>query len=139
MSRTVSDNVEVLQSITPKTGQSSDVNGNSIDTKDIANDDLQYFAVIGSVDDADGDETYTLKVQESSDDGNSDAFADTGDEITIDRSNDDDSVRVGQVLGTGTQRERYLRLVLVTGGTTPSIDIAAGFNLKRRSQPVNSN
>lgn len=139
MSRTVSDNLKVVQTLKPEEARSSDTNGQGVDTKDIANDDLLVVANVGLVDDADGDETYKIKIQESSDDGNSDAYADTGDEFSIDRTDDEDSVVLGQVLGVGTTRERYLRAVLVAGGTSPDIDVSVEFVFKTRSQPVNSN
>lgn len=112
--RSLYDAVEVKQSLVPDI-RSADANGTGVDT--LGYNSALVVVSTGAIDEADTDETYAVKVQESSDDGDADAYADiSGASVTITGA----GVQVIRVDGLGTSRERYLRAVLDVGGTTPS-------------------
>lgn len=128
------DNVGVYQSIAPQTGVSSDVTGSSVDTQGFYDGMLVVNA--GSLDDADGDETYEVKLQESDDDS---TWEDSGISITLDRTDDENAVRLARVKELNVVRSRYLRAQLVVDGTTPSADVSAEIALgEPTSGPVNT-
>lgn len=124
MAEKLKDNVKVEQSHAPQAGTSSDTNGSSVDTQGY-NDAMLVAHVGGTLDDTDNDETYEIKIQESSDDGSSDAWSDTGDSVTFTRGTDTNTIKTLRLDQPNVKYERYLRAVLVTGGTTPSIDFSS--------------
>lgn len=133
MSSKVFDNVDVKPSIDVQTGTSSDTDGSSVDTRGYR--DGMLVVHVGSVDDADGDETYDVKIQESDDDS---SWSDSGVTLSVPRDTSDNSVLVARVKELNVARSRYLRASLVTGGTTPSIDLAADIALGEPAKgPVN--
>lgn len=123
MAEKLFDNLDVNQSHKPQTGTSSNTSGSSVDTQGY-NDGLLVVHVGGTLDDADGDETYDIKLQESSDDGSNDSFADTGVSISLSRGSDTNTIKVARIDQLNVAFERYLRANLETGGTTPSIDFS---------------
>lgn len=72
---------------------------------------------VTAIDLAQADETYTFKLQESSDNGVLDAFADVGVAVAC--------TGTGIIMCKGFLTKRYARLVLTAAGTTPSITYAA--------------
>lgn len=124
MAEKLYDNLSVNQSHAPQAGTSADTDGSSVDTQGF-NDGMLVVNVGDTLDDADGDETYEVKLQESSDDGSSDAYTDTGISITLTRGTDANTVQLARVSELNVAHERYLRASLVTGGTTPSIDFSS--------------
>lgn len=112
--RSLYDAVYVAQSLVPDIRTAS-ANGTGVDTKGY-NSALVVVST-GAIDTSDEDETYTFKVQESSDNAVADAYADvSGATTTVTAA----GVAVIRVDGLGTSRERYLRVVATLAGTTPS-------------------
>lgn len=78
----------------------------------------QLLAAVVDVSDLDkaaGNETYSLKLQESADGVNN--WADIGPAVAV--------TEMGTAVVKGIVTNRYLRLVLTAGGTTPSITYSA--------------
>jgi hypothetical protein len=87
---------------------------------------------LGVHDRADGDETVLLKVQESSDDGSSDAYADVSGGATATLGNVTPNSTSGNIYMVEidlTKRKRYLRAATTAAGTTPSDACSAHFVL----------
>lgn len=126
----VYDEIKVLASLVPATRTAS-ANGTGVDT--LGYQSAQAVILAGDIDTASGDETYSFKVQESSDNS---SFSDvSGATTTVTADND---VKVIRIDGLGTSRLRYLRIVATLAGTTPSWPGTAVFNLGRAFQnPVN--
>jgi hypothetical protein len=100
-------------------------------------DNVEVVVSAGDIDLTDADETYAVKVQEGALSTLSDAADISGASVTITADNQLKTIRIVG-LGTGS-RKRYMRAVLTVGGTTPSIPLAAIFNLGRaHSNPVNT-
>lgn len=72
---------------------------------------------VSALDLADANETYSFTLQESADNS---TFTPAGAAAAV--------TAVGTVVVTGRVRQRYLRLALATGGTTPSITFKAWLN-----------
>lgn len=119
--RKVFDSVKVEQSIDPDV-RTSDADGSSVDTQGYT--DAMLVVSVGDIDTADGDETYTIELEESDDDSD---WSDVSDhDVTITADNEVDQVRVKALNVT---RKRYLRAVLNVDGTSPSFEGEAFFIL----------
>jgi len=126
----VFDAVKSEMSLVPNT-RTQDVNGNGVDTQGYNSAKLVVAA--GDIT-TNGNETYTIKVEESDDDQNYTAVADLTTAITA-----DSQVKNIRIEGLGTSRKRYLRAVLDVGGNSPSIPCSGVFELGRAfSEPVQS-
>jgi len=120
------DNLLLKQSIDAD-NYTADANGTGVDTK--GHHVLLAVISAGDVVGDDADETYTIKLQESSDDGSSDTYADiTGASVSIPRDGDNEPYYI-ELTGLGVDHERYIRAVLDVGGTTPAIDVSVVFAL----------
>ena len=128
----VFDAVKSEASLVPET-RTADANGDAIDTQGYNSAKLVVSA--GVIDRDDGDEGYSVRVEES--DASDAGFASVdGLVAVITASNQVKNVRIE---GLGTSRKRYLRAVLDAGGTTPSIACSAVFELGHAfSEPVQS-
>lgn len=118
--RTPATFLEVAQSINADPASATTTNGSSVDCRHF---DGGYAVIVVSTGTLVGSgHTVSVKIQESSDDGSSDAFADvsgtTFDDIT---ASNDVATYVGSIRLRG--RERYLRAVATTTGTVTSGDI----------------
>lgn len=112
---------------------SANTDGAGVDTKGYGNGLLAVQA--GMLESINLDETYEVKVQESDDNGVQDAFTDVADaSVTLDRVNSVDKQYVIELLGLGTNRKRYLRAVVVVGGTGPAGYISANLLLGQADQ-----
>lgn len=128
--RSVNDNIKVLASLVPAT-RTADANGTGIDT--LGFNSAQAVIVAGDIDLASTDETYAFKVQDSADNS---TFADISGATT--NVTADNQVKTIAIEGLGTSVNRYIRVVLDVGGTTPSIPCSAVINLGRAFRgPVN--
>lgn len=121
--KSVYDNIKVLASLVPAV-RTADANGSTVDA--LGYNSGQAVIVAGDIDLTTGDETYALKVQHSSDDS---TWADVSGATTTVTA--DNQVKVIRLDGIGTSINRYLRVVLDVGGTTPSIPCSAVINLGR--------
>ncbi len=130
--KSVYDAIKFLASFVPNARTASE-DGGAVDTVGFGSAALVISA--GTVDTADGDESYVFHVEES-DDGSTgwEPISDTEVEIT-----ETDEVGLIRLEGLNTgDRKRYLRASLVVGGTTPSIACSAVFALGRAfNEPVN--
>lgn len=130
---TVAENIKPVASLVPAV-RTANANGSAVDT--MGYDNLELVVSAGDIDLTDADETYAVKVQEGAQSTLSDAADITGASVTITADNQLKTIRIVG-LGTGS-RKRYMRAVLTVGGTTPSIPLAAIFNLGRaHSNPAN--
>lgn len=127
--RSVYDAIKSILSIYPA-AYTADQNGQAaVDTKGYNSGKLVVAA--GVLDNADGNETYVVNVEES-DTGSSGWTAVSGWSITLDKTADDNTVKNLRLEGFGLAgRKRYLRAVLDVGGTTPSAVVSAVFELGR--------
>ncbi len=95
-------------------------NGSGVDTMGFA--DARAVCHVGAATGTPDSYTVTWKIQESSDNGSSDAFADvSGLTAVCDADNELVTIDIPNV---GTVRERYLRVVgtpAFTGGSTPTV------------------
>lgn len=132
--KNIAENLQSLASIVPSV-LSANTDGSIVDTMGFNN--LELLVSAGTIDLADADETYAVKLQEG-------ALANLADAADIPSASvaitANDQLKTIQVLGLGTgNRKRYMRAVLTVGGTTPSIALAAIFNLGRAiTEPVNT-
>lgn len=102
--------------IDPDAYAATTTNGAGIDT-------MGYHQALIVVSAGDIDTSLDVKVQESSDDGSSDAYADiTGAAITQILAAADNVVAVGRINLNGT--ERYIRVVGTSAGTTCDYGVA---------------
>lgn len=116
--RDLANNVKVNIGLTPDiyTADKTDMTG--IDTKGF---DVGMLVVnAGTIDTADADETYAVKVYES--DALASGYTDTGISITVTASN---TVQKVAIPNLNTTRKRYLQVQLDVGGTTPSFEGSA--------------
>lgn len=130
--KSVYDAIKFLVTLTPNARTASE-DGSAIDTTGFGSAALVISA--GSVDTADGDESYVFHIEESEDGSTGwTPIADTEVEIT-----ETDEVQLVRLEGLNTgSRKPYLRASLVIGGTTPSIACSAVFALGRPyNEPVN--
>lgn len=127
--RSVYDNIKTRVSLVPATRTSS-TNGTAVDA--MGYNSAKAVICAGDIDLASTDETYAFKVQHSADNSTwADVSGATG-SVTA----DNDVVEIA-VNGIGTSVNRYLRIVLTAGGTTPSIPCSAVFELGRAfSNPI---
>jgi antitoxin (DNA-binding transcriptional repressor) of toxin-antitoxin stability system len=131
---TVAENIKPVASLVPAV-RTANANGSAVDTMGF--DNVEVVVSAGDIDLTDADETYAVKVQEGVQSTLSDAADISGASVTITADNQLKTIRIVG-LGTGS-RKRYMRAVLTVGGTTPSIPLAAIFNLGRaHSNPVNT-
>jgi hypothetical protein len=79
---------------------------------------------VTALDKTDTDETYAFKLQQAADDGTGAADAATVEDIGAAVS----ATEVGIVLAKGFVTQRFVRLVLDVGGTTPSITYTGQLN-----------
>lgn len=125
MARNPSDNLKVVQSIAPTaTGLTTTTNGAGVDCRG-----YQYALVVVNVGAVTGTSpTMDVKIQQSSDDGSSDAYGDvTSATFTQITASNDDTVYVGEL--KCEELERYLRPVATIGGTTPVFPTGVTFIL----------
>ena len=127
--KTVAENIKPVVSIEPDT-KTTTVDGSVVDT--FGFDNLQVVISAGVIDTGDGDETYSVKLQEGAASDGSDMADITGTSLDITASHQLKTIGV-MGLGTGV-RKRYQRVVLTIGGTTPSILVGALFNLGRGAE-----
>lgn len=127
--RSVYDNIKTSVSLYPAT-RTADANGSAVDALNY--NSAKAVIVAGDIDLASTDETYAFKVQHSADNSTwADISGATG-SITADNT----SLEIA-INGIGTSVDRYLRVVLDVGGTTPSIPCSAVFELGRAySNPI---
>jgi hypothetical protein len=131
---TVAENIKPVASLVPAV-RTANANGSAVDT--MGYDNLEVVVSAGDIDLTDADETYSVKVQEGALSTLSDAADISGASVTITADNQLKTIRIVG-LGTGS-RKRYMRAVLTVGGTTPSIPLAAIFNLgQAHSNPANT-
>ena len=131
---TVAENIKPIASLVPAV-RTANANGSAVDT--MGYDNLEVVVSAGDIDLTDADETYAVKVQEGALSTLSDAADISGASVTITADNQLKTIRIVG-LGTGS-RKRYMRAVLTVGGTTPSIPLAAIFNLgQAHSNPANT-
>ena len=131
---TVAENIKPVASLVPAV-RTANTNGSAVDT--MGYDNLEVVVSAGDIDLTDADETYSVKVQEGAQSTLSDAADISGASVTITADNQLKTIRIVG-LGTGS-RKRYMRAVLTVGGTTPSIPLAAIFNLgQAHSNPANT-
>lgn len=131
---TVAENIKPVASLVPAV-RTANANGSAVDTMGF--DNVEVVVSAGDIDLTDADETYAVKVQEGAQSTLSDAADISGASVTITADNQLKTIRIVG-LGTGS-RKRYMRAVLTVGGTTPSIPLAAIFNLGRaHSNPANT-
>lgn len=131
---TVAENIKPVASLVPAV-RTANANGSVVDT--MGYDNLEVVVSAGDIDLTDADETYSIKVQEGAQSTLSDAADISGASVTITADNQLKTIRIVG-LGTGS-RKRYMRAVLTVGGTTPSIPLAAIFNLgQAHSNPANT-
>ena len=131
---TVAENIKPIASLVPAV-RTANANGSAVDTMGF--DNVEVVVSAGDIDTTDADETYAVKVQEGALSTLSDAADISGASVTITADNQLKTIRIVG-LGTGS-RKRYMRAVLTVGGTTPSIPLAAIFNLGRaHSNPANT-
>jgi hypothetical protein len=131
---TVAENIKPVASLVPAV-RTANANGSAVDT--MGYDNLEVVVSAGDIDLTDADETYSVKVQEGAQSTLSDAADISGASVTITADNQLKTIRIVG-LGTGS-RKRYMRAVLTVGGTTPSIPLAAIFNLgQAHSNPANT-
>lgn len=131
---TVAENIKPVASLVPAV-RTANANGSAVDTMGF--DNVEVVVSAGDIDLTDADETYAVKVQEGAQSTLSDAADISGASVTITADNQLKTIRIVG-LGTGS-RKRYMRAVLMVGGTTPSIPLAAIFNLGRaHSNPANT-
>ncbi|MCP6719738.1 MAG: hypothetical protein KJI72_00210 [Patescibacteria group bacterium] len=106
--------------------RTADANGAAVDTQGF--NSAVAVIDVGVVDETTGDETYLFKVQESDTSGGS--YADvTGASLTVTVANDNKAHKI-RIVGIGSNRKRWLRVILDVAGTTPicpsSVVIALG-------------
>lgn len=134
--RSINDAIKFVMSLKTSTYTSNQDGQSTVDTKGY--NDAELVLSIGDIDSGDGDETYTVKVLESSDDGSSDAYSVAkdadGNDLSWSISTSSTSSVVNKQIGSLDKHERYLRVDVETGGTTPSIDIAGVIALGRAYQ-----
>lgn len=131
---TVAENIKPIASLVPAV-RTANANGSAVDTMGF--DNVEVVVSAGDIDTTDADETYAVKVQEGALSTLSDAADISGASVTITADNQLKTIRIVG-LGTGS-RKRYMRAVLTVGGTTPSIPLAAIFNLgQAHSNPANT-
>lgn len=122
-------NHTVLQSHESDSRTAGAVNGAGIDTRE-----YEECVFVLNMGDIAATGTVNLKVQESSDDGSADAYADVpGAAITALGDTDDDGVFCIAVRTRG--RERYLRAVLTTGVAASDASVTA-LLLRKKYRPV---
>lgn len=128
--RSVYDAVNSVVSLIPAV-RTAAADGTGVDTKGY--NSAKAVISAGDIDLADADETYAFKIQDSADNS---TFADvTGLTTTVTADNDVKEIRVD---GLGITLDRYIRVVLTTGGTTPSIPCSAMIELGNAfRKPVN--
>jgi len=109
----VFDNVKPVVSLVPAVRTAS-ANGTGVDTKGYRDG----MAVInaGTIDLASGNETYTFSIEESDDNSTFTAVSGLTNTVTA-----NDQVKEIRLSDLNVTRKRYLRVVLTTAGTTPSI------------------
>lgn len=116
---TIKDNVKAVASLVSAT-RTSAANGSAVDTLGYSNAALLVQA--GDIDLANANETYVFTVEESAD-GTTGWTAIDGVSVAVTADNQTSIADIG---GVGNSlRKRYLRAVLTTGGTTPSIPASA--------------
>lgn len=128
--KSVFDAVKSIVSLIPAV-RTAAANGTGVDTKGF--NSAKAVISAGDIDLADADETYAFKIQDSPDNS---AWADvSGATATVTADNDVKQIRID---GLGISVDRYVRIVLTTGGTTPSIPCSAMIELGNAFQkPVN--
>ena len=119
--RSLYDSVKSLASLVPAVRTAS-ANGTGVDT--MGYNTAKAVIVAGDIDLTTGDETYSFKVQDSEDNS---TFADvSGATATVTADNQVKNIAIN---GLGTSINRYVRVVLTTAGTTPSIPCSAVIEL----------
>jgi hypothetical protein len=105
--RTPSDTIKVVQSLEPQVANNETINGTGVDC--LGWDAALVVVNVGVI----GSTSLTVKLQESSDDGSSDAYADITDATTgAIATADDQSVYIMDV--NTSEVERYLRAVAIS-------------------------
>ncbi|MFA6429752.1 MAG: hypothetical protein WCV84_04625 [Patescibacteria group bacterium] len=117
---TVAENVKPLASIVPQTIASATTTaGAAVDT--MGYDNVEWVIAVGDLDLVGGDETHTIKIQESVDAAFSSPVDITGATVAMTA---DSTVKTIKVLGLGTgSRLRYQRAYVTTVGATVSCPI----------------
>lgn len=91
---------------------------------------------LGAIDGTTGDETYVATITECATSGGT--FTDTGLVLPTITTTSDNTVIQQRVDGLGTTRQRYLKVVLTLGGTTPIALASATWEFGRAfANPVN--
>ena len=103
-------------------------NGSSVDMKGY--DSITFIALIGTIV-ATG--TITLKAQQSSDDGDADAFSDLEGTAIAYTSDDDDKM---VILEINCPLKRYVRPVVTTAVANGTIDGVVAIQTKSSTEPV---
>lgn len=117
---TPSDAVRVQPSLDPE-ARTASANGAGVDCRGFER--ALVILHVGAHDRTTGDETLDVKLQESSDNGSGDAFADVDDAAFAQLGNVVPNATKGNVYVMDvdlSKRERYLRAVGTAAGTTPS-------------------
>lgn len=117
---TPSDSVLAKPSLDPEVRTAS-ANGAGVDCRGFER--ALVILHVGAHDRTTGDETLDVKIQESSDDGSADAFADVSGAAFAQLGNVVPNATKGNVYVMDidlSKRERYLRAVGTAAGTTPS-------------------
>lgn len=129
---TLSDNVLVKQSIPPQT-VTDDVEGTGVDC--LGYEGLLVIVDVGNIPTGN---TLTVKLQESSDDGVADAYADITGATTgaLAPANDDEPYLIELNL---SERERYVRAFASETGATPIVGVEFVLFRARRLVPSQDN
>ncbi len=115
----ISDNILVKQGLVPGNYTSNQSSPGSVDTQGYHN--AAVVVTTGSVDGSDGDETYDIEVYEADNSGMSSASKIAT--VSFDDNSSDENVELVRLDEVSVARERYIETRLVTGGTSPSIDL----------------
>lgn len=127
--RSINDAIKPVVSLVPDQ-YAADTNGAGVDTEGFTSG--QLVIVVGTIDTADGDEVYQVKLEESVDNVQ---FAPVDPPVDILVGS---QVRTVAIEGLGTSRKRFLRAVVKASGTTPAIIASVTFNLGHAfNEPVN--
>lgn len=113
-------------------------NGAGVDCRGF--EDALVILHVGAHDRTTGDETLDVKLQQSSDDGSADAYADVAGAAFAQLGNVVPNATKGNTYVMNvklSKRERYLRAVGTPGGTTPSTNYSVQIILlNARNEPV---
>ena len=115
--RDIKNNLDAVGSIDPASITAS-TNGSGVDLRDF--DGVMVVFQAGTADTGNADETYTPSVEESDDNSVYSAVAASDLEGALVNMTANSVQRVGY-----KGAKRYIRAVLILGGTTPSIDASA--------------